>query len=220
MAVPVHPDKDFPRVVAKGLVKTWGATRALAGVDLEIARGEVVVVAGPNGAGKSTLLAVLSQLARPTAGEVRYGRLRPSDVRAHIGVVAHASMLYADLTGRENVALAADLYGVSDARRAQALAERFELEAFLDRPVRTYSRGQLQRTSLARALVHAPTFVLYDEPSTGLDERSTERLVAVVAEERARGAIQLVVTHDAGFAAKVATRTVRMQRGRIVEASA
>lgn len=219
MRAPMAEPK-FETLVAKGLTKTWGATRVLTGVDLSVARSEVLVVEGPNGAGKSTLLAVLAQLAKPTSGTVRYGKLAAADARAHIGVVAHASMLYAELSGRENLELARDLYSVRDASRVTELVERFELASFYDRPVRTYSRGQLQRTSLARALVHAPRLVLYDEPSTGLDERSLDRLVANVADERTRGTIQLVITHDASFAARVATRRARLVRGRIVEASA
>lgn len=212
-------ETDFETLRAKSLVKTWGATRALTGVSLDASRGDVVVVEGPNGAGKSTLLAVLAQLARPTSGTVTYGKLAASEARAHIGVVAHTSMLYADLTGKENLELARGLYGVRSASRLDDLVKRFELDAFFERPVRTYSRGQLQRTSLARALVHAPRLVLYDEPSTGLDERSLDRLVELVADERARGAIQLVITHDASFADRIATRRLRLSRGKIVEAA-
>lgn len=218
MRGPMQRAADFERVTATGLVKTWGATRALSGVDLALGCGEVVVVSGPNGAGKSTLLSVLAQLARPTSGEVRYGRLEASEARAQIGVVAHASMLYADLTGRENLELARRLHGVAGHGRTDALVDRFDLGPFYDRPVRTYSRGQLQRTSLARALVHSPRLVLYDEPSTGLDERSLDRLVDLVEAERDRGAIQLVITHDPQFASRVATRRVHLVRGRIKEA--
>ena len=176
-----------------------------------------MVVSGPNGAGKSTLLSVLAQLARPTSGDVRYGRLDADEARSQIGVVAHASMLYADLTGRENLELARRLHGVAGSARTDALVDRFDLAPFYDRPVRTYSRGQLQRTSLARALVHSPRLVLYDEPSTGLDERSLDRLVDLVAAERERDAIQLVITHDPQFASRVATRRVHLVRGRIKE---
>jgi ABC-type multidrug transport system ATPase subunit len=206
---------DFERVEAKGLVKMYGATRALAGVDLAFHASEVTVLEGPNGAGKSTMLALLAQLARPTRGEVVYGAHRGQEARSRIGVLAHASMLYPDLSGRENLRLFAELYGVDADTRIPELLERFEIGSFVDRPVRTYSRGQAQRTSLARALVHSPRLLLLDEPSTGLDVRGVERLAHAVEVERARGAIVVLVTHDVPLAERLATRRVELERGRL-----
>ncbi len=208
----------FERVEARGLVKVFGATRALAGVDLTFETGAVTVVEGPNGSGKSTLLAILAQLTRPSRGEVRYGTLAPGStaLRRHIGVLGHAAMVYPDLTGRENLQLYARLYGLgAGTDRIAALIDRFELRRFVDRTPRTWSRGQLQRVALARALMHEPTLLLLDEPSTGLDVHAVERLVGAVDVERVRGAIVVLVTHDTVLAERIADRRVRLERGRV-----
>jgi heme exporter protein A len=212
---------DFDAVTARGLVKVYGPTRALAGVDVTLAAGRITAIEGPNGSGKSTLLALLALLARPTRGTIRFGthdaeHAGPA-LRARIGVLAHAAMVYPDLTGRENLRLFADLYGLADREaRIGAVLERFEIGAFVDRPARTYSRGQLQRVALARALVHAPRLLLLDEPSTGLDAPSTERLARAIDAERARGTIVALVTHDAPLAERLADVRVRLERGRVV----
>jgi heme exporter protein A len=209
---------DFSAVRARGLVKMFGPTRALSGVDLTLEAGLVTVVEGPNGAGKSTLLDILSLLSRPTRGSLHFGdhdawRQR-AELRGSLGVLAHAAMLYPDLSGRENLALFARMYGV-DVRRVGELGERFEATQFWERPTRTYSRGQLQRVALARALLHAPRLILLDEPSTGLDVRATTQLVAAVQAERARGAIVALISHDQALIERVADRRVRLLRGRV-----
>lgn len=213
---------DFDRVHARGLVKVFGATRALAGVDLTFEAGKVSVVEGHNGSGKSTLLSILAQLARPTRGDVLYGKVTGrrggAAVRARIGVLAHAAMVYPDLTGRENLELFASLHEVpSPRKRVDDLVERFEIGTFLDRPARTYSRGQLQRVALARAVIHRPRLLLLDEPSTGLDHKSVARLVTTIQQEREAGTIQVLVTHDAAFAEQLADVRIRLSRGRVVE---
>jgi heme exporter protein A len=212
---------DFAAVEVRGLVKLFGATRALAGVDARFEAGAVTVIEGPNGSGKTTLLSVLSLLTRPTRGEVRFGDKRVVDqpeLRGRIGLVGHAGLVYPDLNAQENLELFASLYRVADAsKRIAELTERFGLGSWSTRPVRTYSRGQLQRLSLARALVHRPKLLLLDEPSTGLDVASTERLIEAILVEKAAGVIAVLVTHDPTFASRVADRTVRLDRGRIAE---
>jgi heme exporter protein A len=211
---------EFDRVSATDLVKLYGPTRALAGVGVSFSAGEVCAVEGPNGSGKSTLLTLLSLMARPTRGQIRFGThdpLQTPALRARIGVLAHAAMVYPDLNGAENLELFARLYELADgAQRIGTLRERFELGAFFDRPARTYSRGQLQRLSLARALLHEPRLLLLDEPSTGLDARAVERLVEAVRAERARGAIVVLVTHDPQLSAALADRRVLLRGGRVV----
>ncbi len=204
----------FTTVRTEGLTKLYGRTPALVGVDAELRAGEVTVIEGANGSGKSTLVQLLAQLARPTRGTVVYGALSGAEARRHIGLLAHAPMLYPDLTGLENLALFASLYGVAE-RELEALRERFELGAFAERPARTCSRGQLQRLALARALLPRPALLLLDEPSTGLDIRGVDRLATVIAEERERGAIVALVTHDAPFAERLADRRLRLDRGRV-----
>jgi heme exporter protein A len=214
----------YARVQARGLVKTYGATRALSGVDAELVAGAVTVIEGPNGSGKSTLVGILSLLVKPTRGSVRFGDHDAihdaGELRGTVGVLAHAAMVYPDLTGQESLLLAARIYSVPDPeKRVSALRERFEIGGFGDRPTRTYSRGQLQRVALARALVQQPTFLLLDEPSTGLDARGTERLVEAVREEKKRGAIIALVTHDPSLADALADRRIRLSRGRLEQAA-
>lgn len=211
---------DFDRVEVKGLVKVYGATRALVGVDASFQAGQVTVIEGPNGSGKSTLLNILAQLVRPTRGAVWYGEHegRTRELRAQIGILAHAAMIYPDLNGPENLILYARLHGVADPpRRVEELVDRFEIGQWGARPARTYSRGQLQRIALARALVHAPRLLLLDEPSTGLDVRAVERLVQAVEAERGRGAIVVLITHDPTLSDRLAQHRVQLARGRVVD---
>ncbi len=203
-------------VELRAVSKTYGAVRALIGVSLRFEPGLVSVVEGANGSGKSTLLALVGTLARPTSGSVDHGTLGATreEVRASLGWVGHDSLCYADLTGRENVELAARLHGRDPEQAFAEAAERFDLGAFAGRAVRTYSRGQRQRVALARALVHGPSLILLDEPTTGLDASSIDRLVRLVHEEAGRGAIVVVVTHDPAFAKEGQAR-FRLNRGRV-----
>lgn len=205
----------FDSVEVVDLLKMFGTTRALVGVSTHFKAGTVTVVEGHNGSGKSTLVRILAQLARPTRGRIRYGSMRGRAARAHIGLLAHASMLYPDLDARENLSFFAGLYGLGPAEVTESIT-RFDLHAIADRPVRTYSRGQLQRAALARAVISKPTLLLLDEPSTGLDRSSVERLEALVAEERSRGAIVVVVSHDDSLAGRIADRRLTLERGRVV----
>jgi len=197
----------------------YGVTRALAGVDATFSAGNVTVIEGPNGSGKSTLLHILSQEVRPTGGEVRYGdrRVRRGRLRAQIGVLAHQPMLYPDLTGKENLALFGELYEIDDLdSRIDGLRQRFQVGRYADRPARTWSRGQLQRVALARALLGRPRLLLLDEPSTGLDTQSVDLLSRAIMDERARGAIVILVTHDRAFAEAVGDNTLQLHRGEVL----
>jgi heme exporter protein A len=221
VTLPGSSPLDFSSVEVRDLVKLYGPTRALAGVAFTLQAGQVTAIEGPNGSGKSTLLSLLALLGRPTRGELRFGDHDPrrtAGLRARIGLLAHAPMVYPDLTGQENLAFFAGLYG-RGRTQLDAVSERFELGAFMARPARTYSRGQLQRLSLARALLHEPRLLLLDEPSTGLDAHGVRRLSDAIAAERARGAIVVLVTHDAPLAESLADRRLQLERGRIASAA-
>ena len=213
------PSFDGPILDAVGLQRSFGALRVLRGVDVRVGAGEALVVLGPNGAGKTTLLRLLAGLARPSAGEVRVlgRRLAPSapDARRPVGFVSHQSMLYDDLTVRENVVLAARLYGTA----APAAAARRALEAVGladhgDEQPRRLSRGLLQRASIARALAHEPRLLLLDEPFTGLDVPSAERLRALLGERLAAGLALVLVTHHLEEAWPLASRVAVLAGGR------
>jgi len=213
---PVSP--STAAVELRNVSKTYGPVRALVGVSCRFPAGRVSVVRGPNGSGKSTLLAIVGTLARPTSGTVDHGELgsRRAAIRQTLGWVGHESLCYPDLTGRQNIELAARIQGVDPAAAFVRAADRFELGAFAARPVRTYSRGQRQRLALARALVHTPRLLLLDEPTTGLDAAATARLTEIVREEARGGAIVVVVTHDAGFADAIGEDGLTLERGRAV----
>jgi heme exporter protein A len=209
-----------PVVEATGLVRAFGGRRAVDGVDLRIGAGECLALFGPNGAGKTTLLRLLAGLLAPTAGSCRVGGvpLRAGHAaRAEVGLVSHASMLYGALTGRENVEFAARMYGVRDAAGAalRALAQ-MRVADRADAPVRGLSRGLQQRVSIARAIVHAPSLLLCDEPYTGLDEVGSAALTVALRERRDAGAALLLVTHNLGEGLALATHAAIMRRGRFV----
>ncbi len=183
--------------------------------------GEVLFLFGRNGAGKSTFLHIAATLMKPSSGKLFYeGRAstdHPMEVRRHIGLVSHASYLYADLTVRENLELYASLYGLedSDGMVSEAL-ERADLGRRVDSPVRSLSRGMHQRLTIARALLHRPSLLLLDEPFTGLDLISAERFSRRILELRESDAAVILTTHDPEQGLEVADRVVILESGRIV----
>jgi heme exporter protein A len=199
---------------AEGVSKRFGATVALRGVSLELKAGRPYLIVGANGSGKSTLLGILAGSIKPTAGEVRLGP-GEAHLREVVGLVSHETLAYGDLSGRQNVELAAEINGLDPKEAWAEAAGRFELGAFAERPLRTNSRGQKQRVALARAMVHRPKVLLLDEPTTGLDERGVGRLLALAAEETERGAIVVVVAHDVAVWSEVGASIVKLERGQV-----
>jgi heme exporter protein A len=137
-----------------------------------------------------------------------------------MGWVSHETLAYPDLSGRQNIELAARFHGLSVVETWERVRDRFELGTFSERPVRTYSRGQRQRVALARALVHSPSLLLLDEPSAGLDRDGVARLVTAVEEEVLGGAVVAVVSHEPELFRERAAVRVRLERGRVVESNA
>jgi heme exporter protein A len=205
-------------VRVEGVSKLYGRTRALGGVTLELAAGELTALLGPNGAGKSTLIGVLSTLVRPSAGRVQVGGLGDARaVRAAIGVLAHEPLVYPELSALENLHFWAGLYDVADgAGRAHALLDQVGLDAGARaRPARTYSRGMLQRLSLARALLSDPRVLLFDEPFTGLDRTGAAALAVALAAAKADGRVVLVATHDLEAIDGLAEHVVVLRGGKV-----
>ena len=206
---------------ADGVSRAYGLRRALDGVVLRLGAGDCRLLLGANGAGKSTLLRVLAGLLRPHTGSVRIeGRPLSAEepaVRGRIGFVSHQTLLYDDLTLEENLVFAARLQGVADptAAAARALEAADLADRARDRP-RDLSRGMQQRAAIARALVHGPAVLLLDEPFTGLDAVSADRLRAQLLAERAAGRALVVVSHQPAEAWEVATEIGVMERGRWV----
>ena len=215
-----HAGSLVERVRAQTIVKSYGATVALRGVNATLEAGQLTVIEGANGSGKTTLLGILGTVVRPTSGKVAYelrggGAAVGHEVRRNVGWLSHDTLAYGDLSGRQNVELAAAFQGF-DVQEAWTSAQaRFELGAFAERPLRTNSRGQRQRVALARALVHAPSVVLLDEPTAGLDRTGVARLLAVIDEEVARGAVVAVVSHEPELFRERAGAWLALERGRI-----
>lgn len=217
------------RLRGHAIEKRYGRVAALRGVDLAITSGESIAILGANGAGKSSLLKILAGLSRPSAGTFeaideaaatanRAATLRRDEVRAAVGYVGHATLLYGELTARENLRFAARLHGQDPKRdRLDRLLEDFALLDVADRRAGTFSRGMAQRLSIARAIVHEPSVLLLDEPFTGLDELSAERLSEQLQTQKSSpgetSRSLVVVTHDPRRAAELADRALVLHRG-------
>ncbi|HEV2237531.1 MAG TPA: heme ABC exporter ATP-binding protein CcmA [Ktedonobacterales bacterium] len=208
-------------VEVKGLMRSYGPKPVLRGVGLRLRHGATLALLGPNGAGKTTLLRVLATLARPDAGTVRLaGRdvtLDGDAVRRIVGYVGHQPHLYEELTALENLVFFARMHRLADpTTRAHELLARVGLAARAGDRARALSRGQAQRLSLARALLHQPAVLLLDEPETGLDESAITLLDAILTERAAAGQTTIFTTHHLERAIVRASAVAILARGRIV----
>jgi ABC-type lipoprotein export system ATPase subunit len=216
-------------VVARGLVKIHGrgraARRVLDGVDLDLRPGELVALVGPSGSGKSTLLHLIGALDRPDRGEVTVAGVRVENAgertladlrRRHIGFVFQFFHLIPELTGEENVQLAARMNGRNGAgrRRAQRLIDELGLAHLRGSRPHELSGGEQQRFALARALVNDPSLVLADEPTGNLDTKSGAQVLALLCGLATEGRAVLLVTHD-DTATSTAHRVLTLRDGRL-----
>jgi heme exporter protein A len=203
------------------LVKRYGLNSVLRRVDLHVRAAEFVGLVGPNGAGKTTLLRIVATLLKSTSGTVTIGGWplpqHAAHVRHHIGLVSHQALLYGDLTAAENLGFFARLYQLDGAeeRINRALAT-VGLAARRFDPVRTFSRGMVQRLTIARATLHEPDVLLLDEPYTGLDQDAAHMLDDLLLQEKARGRTILMITHDLVRGLNLCDRIVILNRGKIV----
>ncbi len=204
-------------------MKTFGSTRALDGVDLEIPTGTVLGLLGPNGAGKTTAVRILTTLLRPDAGKAFVAGhdvvADPQAVRRSIGLSGQYAAVDENLTGSENLYMVGRLYGFNraDARaRAAELIRRFRLTDAADRPSRTYSGGMRRRLDLAGALVAEPLVVVLDEPTTGLDPRGRMDTWEVIGELVSDGATVLLTTQYLEEADQLADEILVIDRGKVI----
>ncbi|MBW8482579.1 ATP-binding cassette domain-containing protein [Actinomadura parmotrematis] len=214
---------DDPMVVAEGLHKRFGATRALRGLDLAVPEGQVCGVLGPNGAGKTTAIRILATLADPDAGRARIAGLdvvRDAErVRARIGLAGQHAAVDEQLTGRDNLRMFGRLYHLSRSaarRRAEELLERFGLAEAAGRQVRHYSGGMRRRLDLVTSLILRPQVLFLDEPTTGLDPRSRGEIWDSVRELVADGTTVLLTTQYLDEADRLADRIAVVDRGRVI----
>jgi ABC-2 type transport system ATP-binding protein len=210
-------------VRAEALVKTFGSTRALDGVDLEIPTGTVLGLLGPNGAGKTTTVRILTTLLKPDSGRAFVAGhdvlADPQAVRRSIGLSGQYAAVDENLTGYENLWMVARLYGMSrsgSASRARVLLSRFRLDEAADRPAKTYSGGMRRRLDLAGALVAEPAVVVLDEPTTGLDPRGRLETWEVIGELVAEGATVLLTTQYLEEADRLADTILVIDRGKVI----
>ena len=209
--------------MVENLVKTYGAVRALDGLDLRVARGSVLGVLGPNGAGKTTCVRVLTTLLKPDSGRAEVVGIdvlaQPARVREVIGLSGQYAAVDEYLTGFENLDMVGRLYhlGRRPARaRARELLADFRLDDAGDRPVKTYSGGMRRRLDLAAALVARPQVLFLDEPTTGLDPRSRVEMWQVLADLVAQGATLLLTTQYLEEADRLADSIVVVDQGRVI----
>jgi heme exporter protein A len=203
----------------ENIEKRYGGLYALRRVTLEIGAGECAVLAGRNGSGKTTLLRTAARLVRPSSGSITFLDSK-KDVRAdvlRIGFVAHATMVYDELTAEENLLLFARLLGIAEPlARAEALLAEVGLADRKSSLVRTFSRGMRQRVAIARALLNEPAVLLLDEPATGLDPQGATWLAETLRRMRDAGRTILMSLHGESEISSLATRAVRLEAGSIV----
>ena len=216
-------DAAAPAVSVKGIVKRFGETVALGGVDLEVPPGTVFGLLGPNGAGKTTLVRVLATLLSPDAGRAQvFGRDVTDDapaVRELIGLTGQFAAVDEILTGRENLEMFGRLFDLSReaaSRRATELLERFDLADAADRPARTYSGGMRRRLDLASSLTTEPRILFLDEPTTGLDPRSRIAIWGIVRELVRDGTTVLLTTQYLEEADELADRIAVIDHGKMI----
>lgn len=198
--------------------KRFGGLFALRRVSLEIAPGECVALAGRNGSGKTTLLRIAARIVRPSAGKLSFpGATSESSGNRRPGYVAHTTMVYDELTAEENLILFAKLQDVPQpVARAEELLREVGLYDRRDSPVRTYSRGMRQRIAIARALIHRPSVLLFDEPATGLDPLGISWLAKTLADIHRAGCTVVMSLHGESEISALATRAVQLDAGSVV----
>ncbi len=222
-----QPDSK-PVIRICDLHKSYGKTEVLKGIDLEVDRGEVVVVLGPSGSGKSTMLRCVNLLEEPTGGQIWFEdteiTAKGTDInkiREHVGMVFQSFNLFPHLTAKENVMLAQRKVLGRSREEAQAVAERelarVGLAERMDHYPEALSGGQQQRVAIARALAMDPHVMLFDEATSALDPELVRGVLDVMKELARGGMTMIVVTHEMGFARDVADRVIFMDGGVIVE---
>lgn len=207
-------------IAASGLRKTFGATLVLDDVTLDVPAGQCLAVLGPNGAGKTTLLRILATLARPSAGTLRIDGVdavrEPDAVRARIGMVAHGSHVYEDLTALENLRFWAAMGGLdASPGRLRERLQAVELDGVADERVRTFSAGMKRRLGLAGVTLGQPRLLLLDEPFNGLDRRGQKWLGEFLLAFKTGGGALVLATHGFASALAVADRAAILVGGRV-----
>lgn len=212
-----------PAIRLTAVSKSYGQKQAVIDLSLTLHPGEVVAFLGPNGAGKTTTLKLTTGLLRPDSGTVEICGFsmerEPRRAKQHLAYVPDQPFIYEKLTGREFICFARDMYGVSAgaaAARLESLAQRLEMQPFLDQLTESYSHGMKQKTALAAALIHMPRVLVVDEPIVGLDPRTIRTIKTIFREMADAGGTVFMSTHTLDIAEAVADRIGILDNGRLV----
>ena len=210
-----------PLISVNGIYKRYGRKTVLRGVDLTVGAGKVMALLGDNGAGKSTLLRIISGLAKADRGEILLGgvslKAAGHELRRYVGLVSHAPLLYDALSAEENLAFFAAMYDIEQpAPRIAAVLRDVDWWTRRRDPVRTYSRGMIQRLAIGRAILHNPPVLLLDEPDTGLDQSSAQMLHDLIRTLGAENRAILLSTHNLDRAVEWADSVSLLVGGKIV----
>ena len=207
----------------EGVSKYYGDFAALRDIAIRVEPGSTVALLGRNGAGKTTLLRIIAGLSKPSQGSVRIfgANVRDDSARRRIGVLGHGISLYEELSAAENLTIFAKLYGLDQPRRAaDQWLERTGLDRVRDGLVREFSRGMRQRLAVARAFIHDPDVLLFDEPFTALDDRAIAVLQNLLSDAHQRGRTIVMSTHQLKEALVLATDVALIRRGEIAYSGA
>jgi len=208
-------------IAVTGLTKTFGNLYALRNLSFSLNKGEFLTIFGPNGAGKTTLIRILSTITKASSGEIKISDLSFEDdseeIRRQIGVIAHQTFLYENLTAEENLRFYGKLYDVVNlTQKIEAILSQVGLELRKKDFVRTFSRGMQQRLAIARAMLHEPSILLLDEPYTGLDQHASGMLTNWLNRLRSSEQTILMVTHDLEQGMELADRIAILVNGQLV----
>ena len=210
-------------VTVDRLEKTLGKNRVLRGISFEADSGEIFGLLGPNGAGKTTTLRIICTLLAPDAGSVAVlgfdTRKAPEEIRLRVGVVTAEIGVYARLSARENIAYFAELSGVLDGelnRRVDAVIDRLDMGSFANQRAESLSSGQKQKVAIARAIVHDPEILMFDEPTSNLDVLASREIRDFMVESRERGKCVIFSTHVLHDAERLCDRVTILHQGTVV----
>lgn len=204
----------------KNLTKKYGYITALNNITFQLTKGDLLALLGPNGAGKTTLLKLLGAQMKPSSGEILYNNRSVSGTNHYkkiLSVISHKSFLYDDLTAYQNLFFFAKLYNLRDIKnKVLSVLDQVGLIDRKDEYIKHFSRGMVQRLTIARAFIHTPEIIFMDEPYTGLDRKATDLLTEIISNKKNERNILILVTHNVNIAFSLATKIAVLKNGNLV----
>ncbi|MGI9534697.1 MAG: heme ABC exporter ATP-binding protein CcmA [Thermodesulfobacteriota bacterium] len=212
--------KNNISIRVQGLNKSYGFLKVLNNIDLDFYKGEFVTFFGPNGAGKTTLIKILSTLIKPDSGEIKINEFNlkkeVQEIRKVVGLISHENFLYHNLTVKENMKFFGELYGISNLSEIiTSNLKKLDIYSKKDELVRNLSNGMKQRVSIARAILHGPEILLFDEPFVGLDYEGISLLMDLLNESKEKAKTVVITTHDLNLGLKHCDTVIVLDNGSI-----